>query len=73
MLNQSVSKLYVDFFPFFQAENFLFEIKDGLLTIYATDLEISLKSSINIVTEENMNIEGLFSGEYDLNSSELDE
>lgn len=37
-------------------ENFLFEIKDGLLTIYATDLEISLKSSINIVTEENMNI-----------------
>lgn len=37
-------------------ENFLFEIKDGLLTIYATDLEISLKSSINIITDENMNI-----------------
>ena len=37
-------------------ENFLFEIKDGLLTIYATDLEISLKSSINIVTEENLSI-----------------
>jgi DNA polymerase-3 subunit beta len=37
-------------------ENFLFEIKDGLLTIYATDLEISLKSSINVVTEENMDI-----------------
>ncbi len=35
-------------------ENFLFEIKDGLLTIYATDLEISLKSSLNIVAEENM-------------------
>ncbi|MBN1301667.1 MAG: DNA polymerase III subunit beta [Melioribacteraceae bacterium] len=37
-------------------ENFLFEIKNGLLTIYATDLEISLKSSINIVTEENISI-----------------
>lgn len=35
-------------------ENFLFEIKDGLLTIYATDLEISLKSSINVVAEENL-------------------
>lgn len=35
-------------------ENFLFEVKDGLLTIYATDLEISLKSSLNIVTEENV-------------------
>ncbi len=34
-------------------ENFLFEIKDGLLTIYATDLEISLKSSLNIVADEN--------------------
>lgn len=34
-------------------ENFLFEVKDGQLTIYATDLEISLKSSLNIVTEEN--------------------
>ncbi len=34
-------------------ENFLFEIKDGSLTIYATDLEISLKSSLNIVAEEN--------------------
>ena len=37
-------------------ENFLFEIKDGALTIYATDLEISLKSSLNIVAEENKNI-----------------
>ena len=36
-------------------ENFLFEIKDGLMTIYATDLEISLKSSINVVAEENLN------------------
>lgn len=37
-------------------ENFLFEIKDGLLTIYATDLEISLKSSLKIVAEENIRI-----------------
>jgi DNA polymerase-3 subunit beta len=37
-------------------ENFLFEIKDGSLTINATDLEISMKSSINIVSEENMSI-----------------
>ena len=35
-------------------ENFLFEIKDGLLTIYATDLEISLKTSLNIVADENL-------------------
>ncbi|MDQ7816533.1 MAG: DNA polymerase III subunit beta [Melioribacteraceae bacterium] len=37
-------------------ENFLFEVKDGLLTIYATDLEISLKSSLNIVTEDNIKV-----------------
>ena len=35
-------------------ENFLFEVKDGVLTIYATDLEISLKSSLNIVSDENI-------------------
>jgi len=35
-------------------ENFLFEIKDGLLTVYATDLEILLKSSLNIVSEQNI-------------------
>ncbi|MDP3582040.1 MAG: DNA polymerase III subunit beta [Ignavibacteria bacterium] len=35
-------------------ENFLFEVKDGQLTIYATDLEISLKSALNIVTDENI-------------------
>lgn len=29
-------------------ENFLFEIKDGSLTVSATDLEIALRSSINI-------------------------
>ncbi len=29
-------------------ENFFFDIKDGLITIYATDLEISLKSSFGI-------------------------
>ncbi|MDP4175674.1 MAG: DNA polymerase III subunit beta [Bacteroidota bacterium] len=37
-------------------ENFLFELKDGLLTIYATDLEIALKSSLNVVAEENMKL-----------------
>ncbi|MBX3006431.1 MAG: DNA polymerase III subunit beta [Melioribacteraceae bacterium] len=37
-------------------ENFLFEVKDGLLTIYATDLEISLKSSLNIVSDENVEV-----------------
>lgn len=37
-------------------ENFLFEVKDGLLTVYATDLEISLKSSLNIVSDENMRV-----------------
>ena len=37
-------------------ENFLFEIKSGQLIIYATDLEISLKSSINVAANENMSI-----------------
>jgi len=37
-------------------ENFLFEVKDGLLTVYATDLEISLKSSLNIISDENMRV-----------------
>jgi DNA polymerase III subunit beta len=37
-------------------ENFLFEIKGGLLVIYATDLEISLKSSINVAANENLSI-----------------
>lgn len=37
-------------------ENFLFEIKNGILTIFATDLEISLKSSINIVSDEDMSL-----------------
>ncbi len=35
-------------------ENFLFEIKDGALTVYATDLEIALRSSINVASDENM-------------------
>ncbi len=35
-------------------ENFLFEIKDGVLTVYATDLEIALKSSINVASDENI-------------------
>ena len=37
-------------------ENFLFEIKDGLLTVSATDLELSVKSSINVAAEENIKI-----------------
>jgi DNA polymerase III subunit beta len=37
-------------------ENFLFEIKDGLLTVYATDLEISLKSSISVDASEDIKI-----------------
>jgi len=35
-------------------ENFLFDIKDGLMTIYATDLEISLRSYMNVTAEENI-------------------
>ncbi len=35
-------------------ENFLFEIKDGALTVYATDLEIALRSSINVASDENI-------------------
>jgi DNA polymerase-3 subunit beta len=37
-------------------ENFLFEIKGGLLTVCGTDLEISLKSSVNVTANENINI-----------------
>ncbi len=37
-------------------ENFLFDINDGALTVYATDLEISLKSSLNIVSDENAKV-----------------
>lgn len=37
-------------------ENFLFEINGGQLVIYATDLEISLKSSINVTANENLSI-----------------
>ncbi len=35
-------------------ENFLFDIKDGLMTVSATDLEISLRSSINVPSDENL-------------------
>jgi DNA polymerase III subunit beta len=35
-------------------ENFLFDIKDGALTVSATDLEIALRSSINVTAEENL-------------------
>lgn len=39
--------------PMAVLENFLFEIKDGLLTVQATDLEISLKSSQNVAADSN--------------------
>ncbi len=35
-------------------ENFLFEIKDGALTVCATDLEIALRSSLNVAADENI-------------------
>lgn len=35
-------------------ENFLFEIKDGSMTVSATDLEIALRSSINVASDENL-------------------
>ncbi|MBK7631848.1 MAG: DNA polymerase III subunit beta [Ignavibacteriales bacterium] len=37
-------------------ENFLFEIKDGSLTVSATDLEIALRSSLNVAAEKNIKI-----------------
>lgn len=37
-------------------ENFLFEIKDGLLVVSATDLEIALRASVNVAAEENIKI-----------------
>lgn len=35
-------------------ENFLFEIKDGSLTISATDLEIALRTSLNVTADQNI-------------------
>lgn len=35
-------------------ENFLFDIKDGSLTVSATDLEIALRSSINVAASQNI-------------------
>lgn len=35
-------------------ENFLFEIKEGALTVCATDLEIALRSSINVAADSNI-------------------
>jgi DNA polymerase-3 subunit beta len=35
-------------------ENFLFEIKDGSLTVSATDLEIALRSSLNVTASQNI-------------------
>ena len=37
-------------------ENFLFELRGGLLIVHATDLEISLKSSINVTANEDISI-----------------
>jgi len=37
-------------------ENFLFELKGGLLIVHATDLEISLRSSINVTASEDISI-----------------
>lgn len=35
-------------------ENFLFDIKDGALTVSATDLEIALRSSLNVPADQNI-------------------
>lgn len=35
-------------------ENFMFEIKDGALIVSATDLEISLRASMNVAAESNI-------------------
>ncbi|HSD64544.1 MAG TPA: DNA polymerase III subunit beta [Ignavibacteriaceae bacterium] len=35
-------------------ENFLIEIKDGLMTVSATDMEIALRSSLNVPSEEDI-------------------
>lgn len=35
-------------------ENFLFEIEDGNLTVSATDLEIALRTSLNVDAQENI-------------------
>lgn len=35
-------------------ENFLFDIRDGLLTVSSTDLEIALRSSINVTASQNI-------------------
>lgn len=37
-------------------ENFLFEIEDGRMTITATDMEITLRSLINVDTDENLKV-----------------
>lgn len=35
-------------------ENFLVEIRDGLMTVSATDMEIALRSSLNVPSEEDI-------------------
>jgi len=37
-------------------ENFLFEIEDGVLTVSATDLEIALRTSLNVDADENLSM-----------------
>jgi DNA polymerase-3 subunit beta len=37
-------------------ENFLLDVKDGLLTVSATDLEIALIASLNVPSDENIKI-----------------
>lgn len=37
-------------------ENFLFEIEDGNLTVSATDLEIALRTSLNVDAQENLSM-----------------
>lgn len=35
-------------------QNFMIDITDGLLTVYATDMEMAIKATMNIVAEKNM-------------------
>ena len=42
--------------PMAVLENFLLEIDEGTLTVYSTDLEISLRTSMQITTEEKIKI-----------------
>ena len=61
--SKQLEKLLAKVFPAIPArttmsilENFLFDIKDGVLTVSATDLEISLRASLNVDAEENLSM-----------------